>query len=110
MACVLCYELIFGEGVKPHGPAERAVLSAEGELRAAAEGLMTGAGVENLAELLGESPRVNWVGHPRTARVNLLRMTVKAAMSHLKDPKKPCWQEAFRVGLLSNVYFFNAIT
>ena len=34
-AYVLCYEVLFGEGVRPHGPAERAILKQKEALQAA---------------------------------------------------------------------------
>jgi len=78
MAYVLCYELLLGEGLKPHGPAERVVLAAEGELRVAAGGLTAEAGVDSLVELLEESPGVQ---HPRTARVSFPRVHELQAIS-----------------------------
>ena len=98
VAAVLVYEAVFGEGLKPHGPAERAVLAAQEELFRAAEQLKNEAGVEDIAALVGSSPHER---HPRAARVNTLKISVKEALSHLRNPGNPGWQPAFKVKFLS---------
>lgn len=86
MAYVLCYELMFGEGLRPHGPAERACLAAEEKLRAASEKQMQAAGVSRLADLQScEIPEPR----PRAVRVNLLKLSVTEALKYLRDLKQP---------------------
>lgn len=93
MAYVLCYELIFGEGLKPHGPAERACLAAEAELQAAAEARVQAAGVESVADLVEiAEPQA----HPRTARVNLLKCSVEEALAYLQDSDTSGFQAAVK--------------
>ena len=85
MAFVLCYEIIFGEGVRPHGPAERACLAAEEVLRAAAREQMEAAGVKRVADLVETcTPEP----HPRTARLNLLKLTNADALRQLQYTEK----------------------
>ena len=94
MAYVLCYELVFGEGLKPHGPAERLFLAAEAGLQAAAQAQVEAAGLSSVAELV-ETPAPE--AHPRTARVNLLKWTVQEATESLLDPRKPGWHVLMKV-------------
>lgn len=88
VAYVLCYEAVFGEGLKPHGPAERAVLAAKASLLAVAK---------RLQEDTQQSSKPEPQPHPRWARVNTLKLSVAAALTHFKDTSKPGWQPAFEV-------------
>ena len=54
-AYVLLYDLLIGQGVKPRGPAERAVLASEADLRAYAQKLLSVAGAKTITELLPSS-------------------------------------------------------
>ena len=105
VAAVLVYEAIFGEGLKPHGPAERAVLAAQEDLLRAAEQLKSEAGVEDTAALVGISSHER---HPRAARVNTLKISVKEALSHSRKPGNPGWQAAFEVKALSLSFLSSA--
>ena len=102
---MLVYEAVFGEGLKPHGPAERAILAAQEELFRAAEQLKDEAGVEDNAALAGSSPHER---HPRAARVNTLKISVKEALSQLRNPGNPGWQAAFKVKPLSLSFLSSA--
>ncbi len=97
MAFVLCFELIFGEGLKAHGPAERAFLAAKSDLQAAAEAQAQAAGVSSLAELADS--RVP-EPHQRTARVNLLRWTVADALAHFRSADSHGGQSSMKARLL----------
>lgn len=81
---VLAYELLFGEGLRPAGAAERAVLQRKAELKQALAQLVAEAGAAAAADLLPR-PGPN-VPHPRTARVNTLRLSVDAALAWLREP------------------------
>ena len=78
-AYVLVYELLFGEGLKPNGPAERAVLAAGDTLRAALAAMHDTSQVK---------PSMAALTAPRAARVNTLKMTVAEALSWLRRPPK----------------------
>ena len=86
MAHVLCYELVFGEGIKPHGPAERAILKAADALIASAETLKAEAGVADLAKLRQAS---TFSQHPRAARVNTLMLSTEVALQSLQTSVGP---------------------
>lgn len=86
-ALVLVYEVLFGQGCKPTGPAERAVLAVKEELREQLQRLMEEAGVSSPRKLL---PEVRAVPPPlRSARVNLLKWSVSEALSWLQNPPHP---------------------
>ena len=94
-ALVLAYDLLFGQGLRPVGPAERALLRAEGALRAAvAEGGGGGGGGEKSrsreANAAAPSPPSNPFAllrdsHPRAARVNTLKWTLPEALSRFSS-------------------------
>lgn len=91
---MLCYELIIGDGLKPHSPAERAFLAAGEKLKAAAELQMRAAGVACLEDLHEHDlPKP----HSRAARVNLLKITMAEALEHFRDSSKPGWQANMQV-------------
>lgn len=130
VACVLAYEVLFGEGLRPTGPAERAVLKRkvgpvcvcvvmgcggtgllwildsfpaclrvppppsprvcvhrfwlQADLADALQQLLDAAGVQSAAELLPHpGPHTP---HPRTARVNTIKMSVQEALDWLRAP------------------------
>ncbi|KAL4452334.1 hypothetical protein ABPG75_007996 [Micractinium tetrahymenae] len=84
VAYVLAYELLFGEGVRPTGPAERAVLQRKADLQAALQRLLGAAGLQSVVELL---PRPGPdTPHPRTARVNTLKMSVEEVLRWMAQP------------------------
>lgn len=91
MAYVLCYELIFGQGVRPHGPAERAILAAADDLVASATAEAKAAGFSDVSAMHQSNISE---AHPRTARVNLLRMSVAEALQHCQR----CHEPALKVG------------
>lgn len=99
MALVLCYELLFGEGLKPHGPAERVVLAAEESLKAAAKSQMEALGISKIKDLAAAKASEPI---PRAVRINLLKWSVKDALKHLHNPKNPGCQAVLQVRLRTN--------
>ena len=101
-AFVLCYELLFGEGLRQKGPAERAVLGALPSLRAAVAALQQAAGVGDARELVGGAApqRAALQSRPRAARVNTLKMSVAEALSWLRCPPQAHAQFSGTVQLL----------
>ena len=99
-AYVLLYDLLLGQGLKPHGPAERAILAERQTLSAQLE--------QSRKEL---DPAVSdhdlfestW---PRYARVNLLKLTVQEALSWLRSPPKAlkAWAELVGVARTCSCY------
>ena len=92
-ALVLAYDLLFGQGLRPVGPAERALLRAEGALRAAvagggAGGGGGGGGGGGAANAAARSPPASFSllrdSHPRAARVNALKWTLPEALSRFQ--------------------------
>lgn len=88
-ALVLLYDLLLGQGVRPHGPAERAILASRDEL--AAQLPLSRAALQSAA-VSGASLRTDEVlaSWPRYARVNLLKLTVQEALTWLRSPPKAC--------------------
>ncbi len=85
---VLCYELLFGEGLRQKGPAERLVLSARPALEQELATMLAEAGVANARELISESAESAAAQRrPRSARVNTLKMSVAEALTWLRTPK-----------------------
>lgn len=74
---MLCYELLFGEGLKPHGPAERAVLGARDQLQAAFAEMRLKPDVDCALNRKAHE-------HPRSVRVNTLKMSVAEAIGHFQ--------------------------
>lgn len=106
VAYVLIYEILFGQGLREQGPAERAALRAKAALKAALRALLSEAGAGGVGALLlrlgeaggGGGGARAVVQHPRWARVNTLRLSVKEALVLLRgDPKTAaaevgsCW-------------------
>lgn len=58
----------------------------QAELQQHLQELLAAAGVSNASQLLTASIAATW---PRTARVNLLKMTVAEALSWLRSPPTP---------------------
>lgn len=100
-AYVLCYELLFGEGLRSRGPAEAALTAAETTLQDKLASMLQEAGVEDARDLIAAAPK-GAHNRPRTARVNTLKMTVKEALAWLKSPpfegsrwaQKVTWKQA----------------
>ncbi|PRW56905.1 phosphoglucomutase PGM3 isoform B [Chlorella sorokiniana] len=101
VALVLAYELLWGEGLRPVGPAERTVLQRKADLVAALQQLLSEAGVESAAELLPDPGPM--APHPRTARVNTLKMSVEQALSWLRQPPPEHRRKWEAVGQLATV-------
>lgn len=89
-ALVLAYDLLFGEGLRPVGPAERAMLRAEGCLRDALHRLEKSSerggkeGDEKTPTSSSSSPfdlSLARDSHPRAARVNLLKWSLEEALA-----------------------------
>ena len=93
-ALVLAYDLLFGQGLRPVGPAERALLRAEDALRAAvaaASGGEAGRGEEGHggAARASSSPfPLLRDSHPRSARVNALKWTLPEALSRFQRERE----------------------
>jgi hypothetical protein len=86
-ALVLLYDLLLGQGVRPHGSTERRFLAHEHSFRQAAATLLTASSVSSLAELVDQQ------GGPgrehrarRHARVNLLLATRDEVVALLAQP------------------------
>ena len=87
-AFVLCYELLFGEGLRQKGPAERLVLCARQALEQQLAAMTAEAGVADARDLIRESSQSAAAQQrPRSARVNTLKMSVAEALSWLRTPK-----------------------
>ena len=67
----------------------------QAELQQHLQELLAAAGVDSASELLTQSITADW---PRTARVNLLKMTVAEALSWLRSPPSPHQNLAKLVG------------
>ena len=95
-ALVLAYDLLFGQGLRPVGPSERALLRAEGALRAAVaaaeEGRETERGDDEkkkqtaktstaAAASFAPPPPLLQDSYPRSARVNSLKWTPAEALA-----------------------------
>uniref|UniRef100_A0A061RLC0 Putative methyltransferase n=1 Tax=Tetraselmis sp. GSL018 TaxID=582737 RepID=A0A061RLC0_9CHLO len=93
-AYVLTYDLLLGQGCKPHGGAERAVLARKAALQSALARRMAQAKVTEPQQLLAKpltaSPR------PRAARVNTLHSTVPEALQALREPQGGSGRAAFK--------------
>ena len=85
-AYVLLFDLLLGQGLKPQGPAERAVLAAQDSLRTHL--------AQSCTELTAHPTSRGQQQLPRFARVNLLKMTVQEALSWLQ-----CQLPSDQVGL-----------
>jgi putative methyltransferase len=88
VAYVLIRELLFSsEELKPLGPAEKAILSLEDPLKQALATILKEAGTTDINELL---PAVKLAAaaadRPRTARVNVLKISIKDALESLRNP------------------------
>ncbi|KAK9862723.1 hypothetical protein WJX84_008837 [Apatococcus fuscideae] len=79
-AVILVYELLFGEGVRAQGPAERHVLSCKDSLEAALSKELEAHGAEDVSELLPATEE----SRPRSVRVNTIKVTKEAAISRLQ--------------------------
>ena len=90
VAYVLIRDLLWGEGVHATGPAERAVLESEPQLRKALQKLLKEAGESEVAALLPATKLAALAARrPRTARVNELKMSVEQALEWLREPPVP---------------------
>ncbi|BDA47879.1 probable 28S rRNA (cytosine-C(5))-methyltransferase [Coccomyxa sp. Obi] len=98
-AFVLCYELLFGEGLRQKGPAERLVLSARQVLNQQLAAMTAEAGVADVRDLIRESSQSAAAQQrPRSARVNTLKMSVAEALSWLRTPKGKASTTAAELG------------
>lgn len=111
VAYVLVYELLFGQGCRIKGKAEKAVFNLKAELQQHLQALLKEAAVEHVDELVSVNIAKDW---KRTARVNLLKMTVTEALAWLQSPPA-VHQKWARLGqqaqvdqMLSDVLFFPA--
>ena len=90
VAAVLVRDLLFGQGLRPAGRLERAVLAAEPALQRELDAMLAKAGAASVAELLpAAGAAAAAAGRPRSARVNLLKMRVEEALDWLRDPPPP---------------------
>lgn len=83
VAFVITYELLFGQGCRIKGKAEKAIFGLKAELQEYLQAILTEAGVEHVDELLSANIAKDW---PRTARVNLLKISVAEALAWLRSP------------------------
>ncbi|KAK9907331.1 hypothetical protein WJX75_001613 [Coccomyxa subellipsoidea] len=117
-AFVLCYEVLFGEGLRQKGPAERLVLSAQPALEQQLAAMLAEAGVAHARDLVKESAQSAAAQRrPRSARVNTLKMSVAEALSWLRTPKEKQPAKLAQLGkqvsadeLLPDVLLFPAAT
>lgn len=104
-ALVLAYDLLFGQGLRPVGPAERALLRAEDALRAAVAAAAGGGGAAREHERRAATataaatavaaplappllpPPLLRDSHPRPARVNSLKWTLPEALACFRKEK-----------------------
>lgn len=99
VAYVLVRELLWGEGLQPTGPAERAILKCETSLRMQLQRLLDDAGVDAVSALLPATALAEAAArHPRTARVNELKMSVDEALSWVREPPHPHTRKWKRAG------------
>mmetsp|Transcript_40301 Transcript_40301/g.89498 ORF Transcript_40301/g.89498 Transcript_40301/m.89498 type:complete len:538 (+) Transcript_40301:127-1740(+) len=87
---VLAYELLLGQGLRGQhgrpGPAEMAVLRMRSQLKGALSDLMREKGAQTPADLIPKGAQFEGTEHPRSARVNTLRMSVQQALGLLAQP------------------------
>lgn len=101
LALVLCYELLCGEGLKPYGPAERAILSVATELKAAFSELNGALKVSDLENVV--------LLRRRAVRVHTLILGVTEAIQQLCSPTEAGFKRAFRVGQPLHVALLAAV-
>ena len=80
---VLLYDLLFGQGIKPKGPAERALLAIQDDLEAQlllSQTAVLSTGTSQPADAQGSDD--TW---PRSVRVNTLKLSVLDALSWLRS-------------------------
>ncbi|GMH32500.1 hypothetical protein BSKO_00334 [Bryopsis sp. KO-2023] len=82
LAYVLAYEILIGQGCRPEGPAERAVLQAKDALQDKLQQHLSAAGVESIQDLVPDAHAGK--DRHRYARVNLLKASVKSVAKKLK--------------------------
>lgn len=89
---VLIYEVLFGETFRRKGPAEKAVLRHKARLQELLQALLQRHGAPSAEALLqrssGAARQLDGAGggHPRTARVNTLKLSVDQALALLRKP------------------------
>ncbi|KAG7671161.1 hypothetical protein Ndes2526B_g02378 [Nannochloris sp. 'desiccata'] len=88
VAYVLIRELLWGsEELQPLGPAEKAILGLETALKGSLDAILEDAGTTDINELL---PAVKLAAaaaeRPRTARVNILKISIQDALEWLHNP------------------------
>ncbi|GAX77818.1 hypothetical protein CEUSTIGMA_g5261.t1 [Chlamydomonas eustigma] len=94
VAYVLCYELLFGQGVSSRGKAERVVRKHQAEIRAALKAVLMEKGVNSVDQLLSQNTVTPPSLHPRWLRVNLLKSSVKKVVALLLNPD-PIWPKPY---------------
>ena len=89
---VLTYDLLLGQGVKPHGPLERAFLQQADSLRASAAEVAAAAGATSFQHLASSQSKGLDQDGIRHLRVNVLLATVQEVVSWLAEPPA-CWPQ-----------------
>ena len=84
-ALVLCYEVLYGEGIRPRGGAERAVIRRRADLEEAAAAVLGEAGAATADAFLSGGAGGGAAARPRYVRVNTLKCSVESAVRQLAD-------------------------
>lgn len=85
-AYVLTRELLWGAGLQPDGPAERAVLEIQDIVRTALGSVLSAAGASDVSELLPATHAALVAAkRPRTARVNELKTSVDQVLKQFRS-------------------------
>jgi 25S rRNA (cytosine2278-C5)-methyltransferase len=92
---VLVYDLLVGQGIRPHGGPERAVLAHEGNFNKCASSLLAAHSATHLSDLLPPTCRQNPspASGQRHLRVNTLLTTVERVQKLFKHPPDSWPQE-----------------
>ncbi|GBG86656.1 hypothetical protein CBR_g41718 [Chara braunii] len=100
LAYVLLYDLLFGEGLSPHGDAERVIFACKSTLKATLARLMVKRQVADVRDLLPETAKQT-APTLRHLRVNTLKISVDEALTQLRSHPSTC--EVKRDDLLPEV-------
>jgi putative methyltransferase len=101
---VLLYDLLLGQGVRPHGGPERAFVSHARTFRSCAAALLTAHSAAHLSDILPASCRPNSNPNPgqRHVRVNTFLATVAHVLELLRHPPDT-WPKEHRQPLTAEI-------